>query len=266
MPMVKLIMSVPSLSILVAEDNRVNQLYIKTLLGKEGHTVTLAGNGHEVYRLYKSGTYDLVLMDIRMPDMDGLEAASRIRRYEKENHLDLVPIFVISAYDDLKPLSSLPEAEIDLFLTKPLDAEIIRTSILKKFSSSGRKVRVKRRGWNWNSGQDYQKHLLTEYAGDEETLRSMIKMALKEIPVKIDAVKNSIEQKNTSSAMREAHSLANIVSALHRSSECDTAIEIEEKIRRGEWKSASSGITGLRKELDSLSRTLRNLLSGALSK
>ncbi len=85
-----------ALRILVAEDNPVNQRLAKALLEQRGYIVTLAGNGLEATTLLDQGEYDLALMDIQMPVMDGLEAAVAIRKKEqqtqKHSHRGLIGV------------------------------------------------------------------------------------------------------------------------------------------------------------------------------
>jgi CheY-like chemotaxis protein len=71
-----------ALHVLVAEDNPINQKVISSMLQRQGWTVTLASNGQEAYQRYLEQRFDLVLMDIQMPEMDGLEAAGLIRQDE----------------------------------------------------------------------------------------------------------------------------------------------------------------------------------------
>jgi CheY-like chemotaxis protein len=73
----------PGLKILVAEDNPVNQKVALTMIERRGHKVTLAGNGREALAALRVDTFDLVLMDIQMPEMDGFEAAAAIRESER---------------------------------------------------------------------------------------------------------------------------------------------------------------------------------------
>ena len=88
--------SLPALRILLAEDNPVNQIVATRLLERWGHHVTVANNGREAVAAVLEGSFDLVLMDLQMPEMDGLEAAAAIRR--RESPAARVPIFAMTAH------------------------------------------------------------------------------------------------------------------------------------------------------------------------
>ena len=70
------------LNILVAEDNPINQRLAAKLLEKQGHKVSLAANGREAVDQWKDGKYDVILMDVQMPEVDGFEATAEIRELE----------------------------------------------------------------------------------------------------------------------------------------------------------------------------------------
>ena len=105
--------------VLVAEDNPVNQKLIDLLLRKDGHTVTLAWNGREAVDVLKRASMDLVLMDVQMPEMDGLEATRLIRATE-EGTGERVPIVAITANALDGAREKCIEAGMDDYLTKPL--------------------------------------------------------------------------------------------------------------------------------------------------
>lgn len=86
------------LNILVAEDNSINQRVAKFIIEKLGHKLDIAENGSVALEKFIEGTYDLILMDIQMPIMDGLEATKAIRAYELENNIEKgIPIVALTA-------------------------------------------------------------------------------------------------------------------------------------------------------------------------
>lgn len=114
--------------ILLAEDNEINQIIAKELLEDMGHTVDIAHNGSEAISMVQTGVYDLVLMDIQMPVMDGLSACRRIRAdYALRN----LPIIAMSAHalaaDHEKSLAS----GMNDHLSKPIDPELLFESLQK---------------------------------------------------------------------------------------------------------------------------------------
>ncbi|MDH3585364.1 MAG: response regulator, partial [Phycisphaerae bacterium] len=108
-----------SLRILVAEDNRVNQMLARRILEKEGHQVTLAGNGQEAIDTLASQDFDLILMDVQMPEMDGIEAASTIRRQEGDTGRR-IPIIAATAHAMKGDREACLQAGMDRYVTKPI--------------------------------------------------------------------------------------------------------------------------------------------------
>jgi CheY-like chemotaxis protein len=107
------------LKILLAEDNPVNQRLAVRLLEKQGHTVLVAANGRQALALLEQHAVDLVLMDVQMPDMDGLEATAAIRQKEKSNG-DHLPIVAMTAHAMQGDRERCLGAGMDGYLAKPV--------------------------------------------------------------------------------------------------------------------------------------------------
>jgi CheY-like chemotaxis protein len=115
------------LTILLAEDNRVNQVVAMRLLEKRGHTVVLAENGKVALEAIEKRDFDLVLMDVQMPDMDGLKATAAIRaRENKGGHL---PIIAMTASAMLGDRERCLQWGMDAYLVKPLNIDELYQTI-----------------------------------------------------------------------------------------------------------------------------------------
>jgi two-component system sensor histidine kinase/response regulator len=108
-----------ALNILVAEDNRVNQRVAMRMLEKRGHKTTLAENGREVLALLESQTFDLILMDVQMPIMSGVETTVEIRKQEQKSGLH-VPIYAMTANAMKGDRERYLSIGMDGYLTKPV--------------------------------------------------------------------------------------------------------------------------------------------------
>ena len=108
------------LRILLAEDNRVNQMLAVALLGKDGHDVTVACDGKAALDALAEGSFDVVLMDVQMPRMGGLEATARIREAERSTGGHL-PIVAMTAHAMAGDRRRCLDAGMDGYVTKPID-------------------------------------------------------------------------------------------------------------------------------------------------
>ena len=108
------------LRILLAEDSLDNVLLIQSYLKPSGYSVDLAGNGEVALRKFISGTYDVVLMDVQMPVMDGYSATRRIRQWEGENRARPVPILALTAHALPEEVQKSLDAGCTAHLTKPI--------------------------------------------------------------------------------------------------------------------------------------------------
>lgn len=116
--------AIRSLSILLAEDNPVNQRLALRLLEKAGHTVKIADNGRKALECLEDGTFDLIMMDVQMPDMDGFEATAEIRRREKATGAHM-PIIALTARAMKGDRERCLEAGMDSYVSKPIKLDAL---------------------------------------------------------------------------------------------------------------------------------------------
>jgi two-component system sensor histidine kinase/response regulator len=115
------------LKILLAEDNRVNQALERRILEKEHHTVVLAGDGRQALQAFERESFDLILMDVQMPEMDGFEATAAIREREAVARIanggsrrGRIPIIALTAHAMIGDRERCLSAGMDGFITKPI--------------------------------------------------------------------------------------------------------------------------------------------------
>jgi two-component system CheB/CheR fusion protein len=118
------------LSVLVAEDNRVNQLVIRRILEKLGHTVTIAENGRLATEILAENAFDVILMDIQMPVMDGIEATGVIRVSEDERTRS-TPIVALTAHAMEGDRERCIEAGMEGYVSKPVDPALLAAEITR---------------------------------------------------------------------------------------------------------------------------------------
>jgi len=111
------------LQILVAEDNLINQKVAMINLRQLGHNVEIAVNGQMAFEMFKKGKYDIVLMDIQMPVLDGLESTLAIRKHEKENNLQETRIVAITANAMKEDKDRCFEVGMNDYISKPFRPE-----------------------------------------------------------------------------------------------------------------------------------------------
>ncbi len=126
-----------ALRVLVAEDNAVNQFMTRRILEKRGHTVACVGDGREAIAALERDPFDVVLMDVQMPGMDGLEATAAIRDREKGTRRRL-PIVALTAHAMREDRERCLAAGMDSYLSKPLDAADLISEVERLAAAPGR--------------------------------------------------------------------------------------------------------------------------------
>jgi len=128
--------------ILLVEDNRDNQQLAKLILEKAGHSVNIADNGKIAVDAFKTGNYDVILMDIQMPIMDGFEATGAIRSLEDNENRKRTPIIALTAHALTNYRQECLNNDMDDFLTKPFKKQLLLTMIEKWASARDSVVHV----------------------------------------------------------------------------------------------------------------------------
>jgi CheY-like chemotaxis protein len=195
-----------SLRILLAEDSLVNQQLAVALLRGEGHAVSLANNGREAVAAAETGGFDLVLMDLQMPEMDGLEATAMIRARERNTGRHL-PIIAMTAHALKGDRERCLQAGMDGYTSKPIDADELFAAIE---SLAGRPVQATadaasspaaaEAAINWSTARKAVR-------GDEHLLNTIVETALGEIPRLLAEIRRAVADGDCQSLRLAAHTL-----------------------------------------------------------
>ncbi|MDO8929485.1 MAG: response regulator [Bacteroidota bacterium] len=121
------------LKILVAEDNRINQRIAILTFKQLGVSIDIASNGMEALEKYRKKQYDLILMDMQMPEMDGLEATSEIRTFEQESKMSHRAVIVaLTGSEPTEKRDVCLEAGMNDYMEKPIQEKLL-SSLMAKF-------------------------------------------------------------------------------------------------------------------------------------
>jgi two-component system sensor histidine kinase RpfC len=160
-----------SLEILVAEDNPTNQLVITKILEKAGHSVTLVVNGQDALDSLESKQYDLLIMDMQMPVMGGIEAA---KIYNFTITPDLrSPIIILTANATTEALRECEAAKVDAYLTKPIEAKILLNKIHELAPNSTNRATFNNQVFDSRKSEDHAGSRGSAQLIDTSTLESL---------------------------------------------------------------------------------------------
>jgi PAS domain S-box-containing protein len=213
------------LNVLLAEDNVVNQRVAVGLLSKRGHEVTVVGNGREALTAFDAGCFDVVLMDVQMPEMGGLEAAAAIRERERERGGHL-PIVAMTAHAMAADRERCLAAGMDGYLAKPLDPVALFAAIEKGTALPERVPPVVDRT-----------ALLARLGGDQALMRDAARLFLEDCEGRLAAIKAAIDQRDPDRLNKEAHTLKGAAANL-------SVLELSEAARVLESMGAAKALEG----------------------
>ncbi len=249
----------PSLRIMLAEDNLINQQLADRILTKQGHDVTIVGNGRAAVELLSRETFDLVLMDVQMPELDGLSATGVVRDPGSAVLDHGVPIVAMTAHAMKGDRDRCLEAGMDSYISKPLNArkllQIIDGLGISPAGEADDSVQPSESG---SEGIDVDL-LLTNVDGDEELASFMVNMVLRDVPDMMQTLRDAMAAGDLPEVSNLAHSLKGAVAVFQTTRTQEAAQALHLSARDGEPEQARSGLAALEAEMASLTQKLRAL-------
>ena len=240
------------MQILLAEDSLVNQKLAVALLEGQGHTVTVVGNGKEAVAATAARKFDLVLMDVQMPEMDGLEATALIRAREQQTGGHL-PILAMTAHALKGDRQRCLDAGMDGYVAKPIRAEELFDTIETMFSDRQRAAPPQDLV-NWTEA-------LQAVQGNWKVLLLMAEAALEEVPQLLTAIEGAIAAADCVNLRFAAHKLKGARDFVAGGPYTHTA-QLEEMGRTGDLSNSAALLAGLRGEVARLLAVFSDYLRG----
>jgi signal transduction histidine kinase/CheY-like chemotaxis protein len=277
----------PPLRILLAEDNAVNQKLALRLLEKMGQQVELVVTGKEAVAATESGRFDVILMDVQMPEMDGLEAARLIREHERGTGRH-VGIIALTAHAMKGDLELCLEAGMDDYLPKPIQT-VRLTELLLRYASRteraashnqaddagmpgrteplpGADLCAKHSSEDADLGDVLDRQALEAHLdNDAELLHELVCLFEIECPKLLADIRAGVEAGDTARVNLAAHSLKGMAGNLGGCAASAAASRLELLSRAGELKNCAESLTVLEDAVIRLMAALSELLQRSLS-
>jgi two-component system, sensor histidine kinase and response regulator len=259
--------------VLLTEDNQINQQIAVELLERAGMIVDVANNGRESLEAVQAGDYDLVLMDIQMPEMDGLEAARRIRACGKRG-VENLPIVAMTAHAMTGDREKSLEAGMNDHLTKPIDPRQLMETLAKWIKPGKREVpddlasRTEQRekalaeddlplegspGISIKSG-------LAKVAGNRGLYKKLLGQFCEKNRDAVRAIQTAMNKNDADLATRLAHTIKGVAANLGADPLSHAAAEVERAVKAGE-RELDHLLVPLGTKLDEVVASIDNLLS-----
>jgi CheY-like chemotaxis protein len=243
-----------TLHVLLAEDNAVNQRLAVRLLEKRGHRATVVGTGRAALAALERDRFDLALMDVQMPEMDGLEATTAVRQREKSTGAHL-PIVAMTAHAMKGDREQCLAAGMDGYIAKPLNPEEFFAVLEGLVPASGPPSSPR-------PGFDGAK-LLSRVNGDSELLAELVGLFLGECPSLMEQVRAAVAARDSARLRAAAHALKGSVSNFDATAAYDAAARLEQIGRAQDWDGAETSLAALETAMADLRSALADLQPAA---
>jgi PAS domain S-box-containing protein len=260
------------LRVLVAEDNAVNQEVAVGMLVRAGHRAVVANNGREALALLEERPFDLVLMDVQMPELDGLETTAMIREREQQTGQHM-PIVALTAHALKGDLERCLAAGMDAYMAKPLQPREL-AAVLQQFGPGGRDTRATSGGpakvaGGLASAEGKPAHavderlLLERVGGDRRALQQLIRIFLSDYPKLLGRIRDATRDRDAAVLRSAAHALKGAVSNFAAPAATAAALRVQRIGEGGSVTGARSASGVLEAELERVRAALQEMLSGS---
>jgi signal transduction histidine kinase/DNA-binding response OmpR family regulator len=249
------------LRILLAEDNPVNQKVAQHMLQKAGHEVVVAGDGKQAVEAVGREPFDVVLMDVQMPEMDGLEATAHLRRHEEGTGRRL-PIVAMTAHAMKGDRERCLEAGMDGYVSKPVQARELFQALAEVLGDVGPTAVVAGPAEVPPGPAVDREAILRRLDGNEELLRELVDLFLEEAPRRLGQIRSAVALGDGNVLQAAAHSLKGSVGNFGVTAAFEAARRLEEVVRTGDLADAAAALPLLETALDRLLPALRRLGRG----
>jgi two-component system sensor histidine kinase/response regulator len=232
------------LSVLLAEDNLVNQNVAATLLRRRGHAVRIAGDGVEAVAAASAERFDVILMDVQMPEMDGFEATAAIRAQERGRK---VPIIGLTAHAMPGDRERCLAAGMDGYVAKPLHPQELFSAIAELT------------GGRFQAPEPVlDPELLERFGGDLELLHQMVTLFAGSAPQSIAQIRDAVSARDPQALTRAAHYLKGSALNFGRSELTDLSSSLEQMGSAGILDGAEQAVAGLDRAAARVIESLRS--------
>ena len=246
-----------NLDILVADDTAINRLVAVRILELAGHHATVVVNGQEALNALARGDFDLVLMDVQMPFMDGFEATARIREYEKVTG-EHMPIVAMTAHAMKRDRDLCVEAGMDAYVSKPIEEvdlfSAIDCAIAGVTQSMDNATEVHRDTCTTTAITDLPDN-------DDVFQRELAQLFLEDCPHSLSEVHEAITTRNGPALKLVAHSLESSARILNDEMAAEAARRIETIAGNNDWGNAAKASLELTQEMTRLTAAMIELTS-----
>jgi CheY-like chemotaxis protein len=249
------------LRVLLAEDNEVNQQVAAGMLERAGHRVVVVSNGRQALAALERGGFDLVLMDVQMPELDGFEATVAIRERERSTGGHL-PIVALTAHAMEGDAERCLAAGMDAYLAKPLEPAELSAAIAAVTSRGpGRPVTgpvpAAATPAPTTAGVIDEARVLERVGGDRRALASLARVFLADAPKRLTSIRHAVESRDPPALREAAHALKGAVSNFAAASATEAAQRLQKMGETGDLTAARSAYALLEDEIARLRQALR---------